>query len=60
MIDDDIQKMITAADTPGFGDSMHRDQQFKTDFQDYIQDVSTRLGIDAFLLVFQYDSPLNR
>ncbi|KAG1052580.1 hypothetical protein G6F46_007769 [Rhizopus delemar] len=59
MIDDDSQKMITAADTPGFGDSMHRDQQFKADFQDYIQDVSTRLGIDAFLLVFQYDSPLN-
>lgn len=55
-----MKKIITAADTPGLGDSMHRDQQFQVAFRDYIQDVGHRLGIDAFLLVFQYDSPLNR
>lgn len=55
-----MKKIITAADTPGLGDSMHRDQHFQVAFRDYIQDVGHRLGIDAFLLVFQYDSPLNR
>ncbi|CAO3674096.1 unnamed protein product [Rhizopus stolonifer] len=58
-IDNDIKKIITVADTPGFGDSMNRDEQFKYSFQEYIQDVGSRLGIDAFLLVFQYNSPLN-
>ncbi|KAI8367507.1 P-loop containing nucleoside triphosphate hydrolase protein [Radiomyces spectabilis] len=48
--------LITVADTPGFADSEGRDSAFKGQLQDYIRDVSIRLGIDAFLLVFQYTS----
>ncbi|KAI9267872.1 P-loop containing nucleoside triphosphate hydrolase protein [Sporodiniella umbellata] len=58
-IDGDMRKVITVADTPGFGDSMNRDDQFRDAFHTYIGDVGERMGIDAFLLVFQYDSSLN-
>ncbi|KAI8353317.1 hypothetical protein BD560DRAFT_336761, partial [Blakeslea trispora] len=51
--------LITVADTPGFADSMNRDQSFLSVFRDSIQDIGSRLGIDAFLLVFQCNSPTN-
>lgn len=49
--------MITVADTPGFGDSDGRDPLFQQQIKEYIEDLSDRLGIDAFLLVFKYNSP---
>ncbi|KAG0174180.1 hypothetical protein DFQ28_004652 [Apophysomyces sp. BC1034] len=49
--------MITVADTPGFGDSDGRDAVFQGQIKEYIEDLSDRLGIDAFLLVFKYNSP---
>lgn len=57
---DQTETVITVADTPGFADSMNRDEQFLSDFQDYIFDVGNRLGIDSFLLVFQCDSPTHK
>jgi hypothetical protein len=55
-----VETVITVADTPGFADTMQRDLEFLDSFQDYIMDVGTRLGIDAFLLVFQCNSPTNK
>ncbi|CAO3643343.1 unnamed protein product [Cunninghamella echinulata] len=49
-----LNTIVTAADTPGFADSAGRD--FTKAIQDYILDVSDRIGIDAFLLVFQFKS----
>jgi predicted GTPase len=57
---DQMETIITVADTPGFADSMQRDNQFLEVFQEYILDLGGRLGIDAFLLVFQCDSPTNK
>lgn len=51
---DKSNHVVTVADTPGFADSAGRD--FTTAIQDYIIDVSDRVGIDAFLLVFQLKS----
>ncbi|GAA5808787.1 hypothetical protein MFLAVUS_002183 [Mucor flavus] len=56
---DQTETVITIADTPGFADSMNRDEQFLSSFQDYILDIGQRLGIDSFLLVFQCDSATN-
>ncbi|KAF1797245.1 P-loop containing nucleoside triphosphate hydrolase protein [Mucor lusitanicus] len=56
---DQIETIITVADTPGFADTMQRDAEFLQVFQDYILDLGGRLGIDAFLLVFQCDSATN-
>ncbi|KAI8084844.1 uncharacterized protein BX664DRAFT_337913 [Halteromyces radiatus] len=49
-----MNAIVTVADTPGFADSAGRD--FTIAIQDYIMDVSNRIGIDAFLLVFQLKS----
>lgn len=57
---DQTETVITIADTPGFADSMNRDEQFLSSFQDYILDIGQRLGIDSFLLVFQCDSATNK
>lgn len=57
---DQMETIITVADTPGFADSMQRDNQFLEVFQEYILNLGGRLGIDAFLLVFQCDSPTNK
>jgi hypothetical protein len=54
------ENIITVADTPGFADTMQRDEEFLAVFQDYISDVGIRLGIDAFMLVFQCDSATNK
>lgn len=54
------ETIITVADTPGFADSMQRDEEFLKTFQDYILDLGARTGIDAFLLVFQCNSPTNK
>lgn len=54
------ENIITVADTPGFADSMQRDEAFLGVFQDYIADLGNRLGIDAFMLVFQCDSSKNK
>ena len=54
------ETMITVADTPGFADSMNRDKQFLSVFRESIQDIGSRLGIDAFMLVFQCNSPTNK
>ncbi|CAO3593766.1 unnamed protein product [Absidia cylindrospora] len=51
---DKMNHVVTVADTPGFADSAGRD--FTMAIQDYIMDVSDRVGIDAFLLVFQLKS----
>ncbi|CEP07769.1 hypothetical protein [Parasitella parasitica] len=56
---DHTESIITVADTPGFADSMQRDTEFLQVFQEYIADLGGRLGIDAFLLVFQCDSSTN-
>lgn len=53
------ENIITVADTPGFADSMQRDEEFIGVFQEYIADLGNRLGIDAFMLVFQCDSSKN-
>ncbi|CAO3613649.1 unnamed protein product [Cunninghamella blakesleeana] len=49
-----LNTIVTVADTPGFADSAGRD--FTAAIQNYILDVSDRIGIDAFLLVFQFKS----
>ncbi|RCI05227.1 hypothetical protein CU098_010022 [Rhizopus stolonifer] len=57
---DQIETLITVADTPGFADSMNRDQAFLSVFKEFIQDIGSRVGIDAFMLVFQCNSPTNK
>lgn len=57
---DQTETIITVADTPGFADSMQRDTEFLVEFQEYITDIGSRLGIDAFMLTFQFDYPANR
>jgi ribosome biogenesis GTPase A len=59
-IENAADTLITVADTPGFADSMQRDEGFQRVFQDYIEDLGSRLGIDAFLLCFQCDSSTNK
>lgn len=54
------ENIITVADTPGFADSMQRDEEFLGVFQEYIADLGNRLGIDTFMLVFQCDSSKNK
>ncbi|KAG2208954.1 hypothetical protein INT47_011094 [Mucor saturninus] len=54
---DQTESIITVADTPGFADSMQRDEEFLSEFQDYILEVGQRFGIDSFMLVFQCNSP---
>ncbi|ORX53133.1 hypothetical protein DM01DRAFT_1051426 [Hesseltinella vesiculosa] len=48
--------IVTVADTPGFADSAGRD--FTAEIQDYIFDVSNRIGIDAFLLVCSFKTKI--
>lgn len=57
---DQTDTIITVADTPGFADSMQRDEEFLSGFQDYIFEIGLRLGIDSFMLVFQCDSSTNK
>lgn len=57
---DQTESIITVADTPGFADSMQRDEEFLTEFQDYILEVGQRFGIDSFMLVFQCNSPTGK
>lgn len=57
---DQTETIITVADTPGFADTMQRDTEFLTEFQEYISDIGGRLGIDAFLLTFQFNYPANK
>ena len=57
---DGSESIITVADTPGFADSMQRDQVFTAVFQKYISDLGHRLGIDSFMLIFQCDSSTNK
>ncbi|KAL0076893.1 hypothetical protein J3Q64DRAFT_1769670 [Phycomyces blakesleeanus] len=46
--------VITVADTPGFADSYGRSTEFNMSIKEYILDIGSRLGIDAFLLVFKF------
>ncbi|KAI8996933.1 P-loop containing nucleoside triphosphate hydrolase protein [Pilobolus umbonatus] len=55
---DQVESIVTVADTPGFADSKLRDEKFKDDFKIYISDLGSRLGIDSFLLIFQCTSPI--
>lgn len=53
---DQTESIITVADTPGFADSMQRDKEFLSEFQNYVEEVGYRFGVDCFMLVFQYTS----
>ncbi|KAK3814618.1 MAG: hypothetical protein J3R72DRAFT_529858 [Linnemannia gamsii] len=54
--EDSRRVLVTVADTPGLADTEGDDEKNIPILQEYIKSVGTRLGINAFLLVFKIDS----
>ncbi|OAQ24955.1 hypothetical protein K457DRAFT_141484 [Linnemannia elongata AG-77] len=54
--EDSRRVLVTVADTPGLADTEGDDEKNIPILKEYIRSVGTRLGINAFLLVFKIDS----
>ncbi|KAF9123184.1 hypothetical protein BGW39_009207 [Mortierella sp. 14UC] len=54
--EDSRRVLVTVADTPGLADTEGDDEKNMPILKEYIRSVGTRLGINAFLLVFKIDS----
>ncbi|KAF9102321.1 hypothetical protein BGX29_004734 [Mortierella sp. GBA35] len=54
--EDSRRVLVTVADTPGLADTEGDDEKNIPILKEYIKSVGTRLGINAFLLVFKIDS----
>ncbi|KAG0297078.1 hypothetical protein BGZ96_007779 [Linnemannia gamsii] len=54
--EDSRRVLVTVADTPGLADTEGDDEKNIPILKEYIRSIGTRLGVNAFLLVFKIDS----